>query len=198
MDIRAIGMGGVFALIWSSAFTSARIIVAGAAPIATLALRFLLSGLVGVAIARAWGESWRLTRDQWYATILFGFCQNTLYLGLNFYAMQTVEASLASIIASTLPLLVAFFGWIWFRERLPTFGLLGLGLGFLGVILIMGSRLSGGVDIPGVALCLIGAISLTVATLSLRSWAGTAALGYAGSRVTAVPLIWKGVTAAGG
>ena len=42
-----------FALIWSSAFTSARIIVADASPLASLALRFFLSGIIGVAIARA-------------------------------------------------------------------------------------------------------------------------------------------------
>ena len=95
MDLRAIGMGLLFALIWSSAFTSARIIVADAPPIASLALRFLVSGLIGVAIARAFGQSMKLTRDQWRATFVFGLCQNALYLGLNFYAMQTIEASVA-------------------------------------------------------------------------------------------------------
>ncbi|MFZ8942375.1 MAG: EamA/RhaT family transporter, partial [Gemmobacter sp.] len=33
MDIRAIGMGLAFAFMWSSAFTSARMIVADAAPL---------------------------------------------------------------------------------------------------------------------------------------------------------------------
>ncbi len=47
MDIRAIGMGLAFALMWSSAFTSARIIVADASPLFALALRFLISGLRG-------------------------------------------------------------------------------------------------------------------------------------------------------
>ncbi|HAB38456.1 MAG TPA: EamA family transporter, partial [Rhodobacteraceae bacterium] len=36
MDIRAIIMGLTFALIWSSAFTSARIIVTNASPLAAL------------------------------------------------------------------------------------------------------------------------------------------------------------------
>ena len=59
------------------------------------------SGLIGIALARFLGQTWRLTPGQWRATIVFGLCQNALYLGLNFVAMQTVEASLASIIAST-------------------------------------------------------------------------------------------------
>lgn len=168
MDIRAIGMGLLFAFIWSSAFTSARIIVADASPVASLALRFLISGLIGVAIAKALGQTWNLTRDQWRATFVFGICQNALYLGLNFVAMQWIEASLASIIASSMPLMVAFAGWTLFREKLPTLGLIGMTAGFAGVILIMGSRMGGGVDPLGIVLCIIAAIALTVATMMMR------------------------------
>ena len=118
MDIRAIIMGLTFALIWSSAFTSARIIVTNASPLAALSLRFFISGLIGISIARILGQTWHLTPKQWWATIIFGVCQNAIYLGLNFYAMQTVEASLASVIASSMPLLVAFAGWVFFRDSL--------------------------------------------------------------------------------
>lgn len=168
MDIRAIGMGLAFALMWSSAFTSARMIVADAPPLAALSARFLISGVIGVGIALALGQSWRLNRAQWRATLIFGLCQNALYLGLNFVAMQWVEASVASIIASSMPLMVAFFGWIVFGERVRPLGLAGLLAGALGVALIMGARLSGGVDPLGLALCLVAALALTVATLSVR------------------------------
>lgn len=169
MDIRAIAMGLVFALIWSSAFTSARIIVADASPLASLALRFFVSGLIGVTIALALGQTWRLTRDQWRATIIFGICQNAIYLGLNFYAMQTVEASLASIIASIMPLMVAFAGWIVFRDRLPILGVIGLIMGIAGVVIIMSARMNAGMDLYGVGLCFVASVALTVATLSIRS-----------------------------
>ena len=169
MDIKAFVYGLAFALIWSSAFTSARIIVTHAPPFAASAARFLIAGVIGVLIARALGQSWRLTRDQWRATLIFGLCQNAIYLGLNFYAMQTVEASLASIIASTLPLLVAAAGWALFRDRLPALAVAGLCLGIGGVVLIMGARLNAGVDVVGVGLCAIAAIALTIATLSMRT-----------------------------
>ena len=169
MDIRAILMGLSFALIWSSAFTSARIIVTHAPPLAASSLRFLIAGIIGVAVARALGQSWRLTRDQWRATLIFGLCQNAIYLGLNFVAMQTIEASLASIIASTMPLMVAFAGWVVFRDRLPLLGVVGLVLGIGGVVVIMSARLEAGVDVRGIALCVIAAVALTVATLSMRT-----------------------------
>ncbi|MBT3142148.1 EamA/RhaT family transporter [Phaeobacter gallaeciensis] len=168
MDIRAIIMGLAFALMWSSAFSSARIIVADASPLFSLALRFLISGLLGVAIARLMGQSWRLTRPQLFATVLFGVCQNALYLGLNFYAMQTVEASVAAIIASTMPLLVALASWLFLGEKLKPLGVLGLFAGMLGVAIIMGARISQGIDLFGIALCGLGALALAFATLAVR------------------------------
>ncbi len=168
MDIRAILMGLAFAVMWSSAFTSARIIVAAAPPVSALALRFLISGLIGVLLARALGQSWRLTPMQWRATIVFGLCQNALYLGLNFVAMQTVEASLAAIIASTMPLLVGLASWLFLGERIGRLGTAGLVAGVVGVSIIMGSRLQGGADLYGVMLCVIGVVALTFATLSVR------------------------------
>jgi drug/metabolite transporter (DMT)-like permease len=100
--------------------------------------------------------------------VIFGICQNALYLGLNFVAMQTVEASLAAIIASTLPLMVAVAAWAVFKERLRPLAVAGLLAGFAGAALIMGSRLGGGVDLGGVILCILGAMALTLATLSVR------------------------------
>jgi len=168
MDLRAVFLGLVFALMWSSAFTAARMIVADAPPLTALAVRLLVSGVLGVSIALALGQSWRLTRGQWRATVIFGICQNALYLGLNFVAMQTVQASLAAIIGSTMPLLVAAAGWIVFRDRIRPLGLLGLVAGMGGVALIMGTRLQGQTDPTGILLCIIGAICLTIATLSVR------------------------------
>ena len=168
MDGRAVLLGLAFALMWSSAFTSARIIVAYAPPLYSLSARFLISGLIGVIIALMLGQSWRLSRKQWISVAVFGVCQNALYLGLNFVAMQTVEASLAAIIASTMPLIVACAGWLIFKERLPTLGIVGLISGLIGVALIMGSRIQADVDLFGIILCIIGAVSLAVATLSMR------------------------------
>ena len=168
MDIRAILLGIAFAFMWSSAFTSARIIVADASPLMALSVRYLISGLIGVGIALAMGQSWRLTPGQWRATIIFGILQNAVYLGLNFVAMQTVEASLAAIIASTMPLLVGLAAWLFLGERLRPLGMAGLIAGVVGVALIMGARLGTGVDMFGVALCAVGVLALTAATLLVR------------------------------
>jgi len=167
MDIKAVFMGIAFSVMWSSAFTSARIIVSYAPPLSSLALRFLISGLIGVGIAYLLGQSARLSRKQWFGVVVFGICQNALYLGMNFVAMQTISASIATIIASTLPLLVALAGWLIFSTRVKPMGIAGLVAGFAGVALIMGARIQGGVDLYGLVLCVLGVLSLTVATMAV-------------------------------
>ena len=49
---------------------------------------------------------------------MLGLCQNALYLGLNWVAMQWIEAGLASIIAATMPMIVAVLGFALMGERL--------------------------------------------------------------------------------
>jgi drug/metabolite transporter (DMT)-like permease len=169
MDLLALAMGTAFSLMWSSAFATARIIVQDASPLTVLALRFVISGAIAVGIARALGQDWRLSRPVLVSVLVFGLCQNALYLGLNFIALQWVEGSLASVIASSMPLLVAGLGWAFQGERLRPLGLAGLAAGFLGVALIMGSRITEGAPALGVALCLIGALALAVATRTVRA-----------------------------
>lgn len=187
-------MGIAFSVMWSSAFATARVIVADAPPLWALTVRFAISGLIAVMIARALGQSWRLTRPVALSVLIFGLCQNALYLGLNFVALQWIEASIASIIASSMPLIVAALGWVLGRERVPPLGQFGLALGFAGVALVMGTRVTGGADPMGIALCVVGATALAVATLTVRSvsaggnllmvvglqmWVGSAALAIA-------------------
>ena len=173
MDLRALLMGLSFAVMWASAFTSTRMIVTEAPPLMALALRFALSGAVGVAIAWAMGQTWRtLTRAQWRAVIVLGLCQNALYLGLNWTAMQWIEAGLASIIAATMPLMVAALGWTLMGERLRPLGVAGMVLGVIGVAIIMGARLQGGSDLTGILMCFVAALALAVATLTVRGASG--------------------------
>lgn len=161
-------MGIAFVIMWSSAFSSARIIVQDAPPLTALSFRFLISGLIAIALAKALGQTIRLNRPQWISTIVFGICQNALYLGLFFVAMQWIEAGLAAIIASSMPLIVAFLSWVFLKEKTALLGITGLVAGFIGVAIIMSARLTGGADPFGLFICVIGVLALSIATLVVR------------------------------
>jgi probable blue pigment (indigoidine) exporter len=168
MDLRALVAGLVFVAMWSSAFTSARIIVADAPPFLALAVRFAISGALALAIGRAIGQRLALGRGQWRPILVFGICQNALYLGLIFAAVRTVEASVAVVVASTLPLLVAALDRIVFGARLSPLAVGGLAAGLGGVLVITASRLGAGLDPVGLAYCVGAVLALAVATLTVR------------------------------
>ena len=173
MDWRALALGFGFVAMWSSAFTSARIVVTYAPPFLALSLRFLISGLIALGIGWALGQRIRLSASQWGAVVIFGLCQNALYLGLNFEAMRTVDASVAAVVASLLPLVVAGLGRLFLGERLSPLAVAGLVAGFGGVLVIMLARLGHGANLPGLALCFAGVTALSVATLLVRGASGS-------------------------
>jgi drug/metabolite transporter (DMT)-like permease len=168
MDIRALAAGFLFVAMWSSAFTSARIIVVDAPPFLALSVRFAISGALAIAIGYALGQRLAPAFTQWRPIVVFGICQNALYLGGIFAAVQTVEASVAVVIASLLPLLVAGLGRVFLGERIAPLGVAGLLAGLAGVLVITAARLGAGLDPIGLLYCVGAVLALAIATLSVR------------------------------
>ena len=164
----AVAMGVGFALIWSSAFTSAKFALTEAPPLLFLGARFAAAGVGMVLVAWLMGQRLPRSGRVWRLVAVFGLCQNALYLGLNFIGMTMVPAGLAAIIASALPLVVAALSRVFLAERLPWLGVAGLLAGFGGVVLIMAGRIAEGVAPLGIALCVGGMLALAVATLIVR------------------------------
>tara|TARA_B100000029_G_scaffold387898_1_gene383949 strand:- start:184 stop:1044 length:861 start_codon:yes stop_codon:yes gene_type:complete len=163
-------MGILFSVIWSSAFTSARILMSSAPPFLVLSLRFMISGLLAITIARLLGQNFNLSKQDWAGVLIFGFCQNVLNLGLNFVALQWIDASMAAIIASMLPLVVAAISWIFFIEKPGVIGVLGLVAGMAGVLLIMIDRTGDQTKLLGFLLCSVALLALAGATLLLGNF----------------------------
>ncbi len=167
MKIKYVLLGVIFALIWSSAFPSAKVSVQYAPPFFLLFFRFLFSGLLAIAIAKALGQKISFNKRDWLSIIAFGVFQNSIYLGLIFLAVTKIEANVSVIIASILPLTVALFSWFFFNSRISTLGVIGLLIGFSGVLLVMYQRTQAGSEILGIFLCFIALLSTTIATLIL-------------------------------
>ena len=163
-----LAVGIIFALIWSSAFSVAKILVTYTPPFSVSAVRFVIASLIAGSIALAMGQRFPSGANAWRAIVILGLCQNTIYLGLFFTAMTRIPAGLAAIIASSLPLLVAALAPVVANERLGFLRTGGLLIGFGGVVWIMWARIVGGIDLSGVALSVLGVLALTVATLTVK------------------------------
>ncbi len=150
----------LYVFLWASAFVPSRVLARGAPPLSILSLRFLAAGVLllgGAKLARL-----AIPRDArtWFWMFLVGLGGNALYLGLTYVALRHLSAGMGSIIASTNPLIVALVAPFLLREPLSGRKLLGLVLGFGGVVLAMHARAGAGSARPqDVLLALAGVIS---------------------------------------
>ena len=169
MKSKPLIMGLVFVVLWSSAFTSAKIIVNHAPPLLALGVRFFLTGLFGIILFKLFYRKVSLTKNEWTSLIIFGICQNSIYLGLNFAAMKNIDAFLAVIIASLLPIFVALLSWIAKIDRIGFVGIVGMICGLIGCGIILSEKLLISSNLIGIIFCTIGVIALAVATLLVKN-----------------------------
>ena len=168
MDLKSFLMGLLFVFLWSSAFTSAKILVENSPPLLVLGLRFLLTGSIGVIIYWFFFKKIKIDANSWRFIISFGIFQNTLYLGLNFLAMNEIDAYLAVIIASLLPIFVTIFSYFFRKDKIHLLSIIGIIIGFFGSWIILYPKITIGLNLYGSSLCLIAVISLAVATLLIK------------------------------
>lgn len=162
-----------YILLWSSAFIATKIGVTYSPPLTLLSTRFLVAALLmaGLAWTRrlSWPQGWRA----WGRLSVFGLLNSALYLGGNYEALRYLSAGMGSIIAATNPLLLTLIAPLVLRERLTWWRILGLVLGFGGVLFVMGARLNGNGQLDtagGMALSFIGVICLVAATLFYKRY----------------------------
>jgi drug/metabolite transporter (DMT)-like permease len=158
-------MGISISFMWASAFTAVRILMVNAPPFFVLSSRFFISGILAIAIARWCGQKMEFSRREWYTILSIGLLQNTICTALNFTAMQWVTASIAVIIASMLPFIMAIYGWIFKGENIGLIGRLGLFLGLAGVFLIVYDKTANQINILGIVLCIIAVLGFAGASI---------------------------------
>ena len=153
----------VFVALWAGAYVAVKVCQRDVPPFTLLFLRFAAAGLallpIAVALRSPWPRGGLLLR-----VAGLGLTTNAIYLGMTFQALRFVSAGLGSVIASTNPLLLAAVAPFTIGERPTRQTLLGLALGFGGVVGVMGPRLESGVDSPFGALIICVAVGSMVAS----------------------------------
>ncbi|MEP9379648.1 DMT family transporter [Aquabacter sp. CN5-332] len=163
------GLIALFCILWSSAFAAGKIALWDCPPLLLLTFRFLLAGSILLAGCAAFGRFKRLKRREWAALILAGTLNNALYLGLSFTGLATVSSAFTAVIISANPLLTALVAGPILGERLTPRKMLGLLLGFVGVIIVLRSRLAGGHEaLTGTLFVLAALVALTAGTLTYK------------------------------
>jgi drug/metabolite transporter (DMT)-like permease len=162
----------MFCILWSSAFSVAKLAIADCPPLILLATRFLLAGVLMLAVARLQGVRWTLSRRDVALFAVLGMANQAVYLGLGYVGLRDISSGLSALIVSANPVVTAVLAVLLLGERMTWGKSLGLLLGIGGVAYIVGSRLSAGSDhLQGIQLTIAALLSLVGGTILFKRFA---------------------------
>ena len=157
-------------LAWGSTYLAIRVAVASI-PVTVLAgVRFTIAGGGMLLALRLVGRPTRVRGHDFRALLLVAALLLIGGNGLVVWAEQEVPSGLAALIVATVPLWMAGLAALPpTHERLPTRAVLGLGLGFLGVVVLVGPALDGPRgELRGEAALVLASLSWSCGSLYAR------------------------------
>ncbi|GGV95272.1 multidrug transporter [Streptomyces gelaticus] len=161
---------GALALIWGFSFLLIKVGTEGYAPL-QVTLGRLLSGTAVLAVAMAVRRE-RLPRGArtWGHLAVAAFFLNALPFSLFAHAELTIPSTLAGICNATSPLWGMALSLVALSEDRPTRRrVAGLGLGFLGVLTVLGAWQGfSGLDFGGTAMALLASLSYPIGWIYVR------------------------------
>jgi drug/metabolite transporter (DMT)-like permease len=130
-------------LVWGSTYLAIRVGVLDLPPWLFAGIRFLAAAVLMFAYAWLRGARLPTARRDWFSVAVTGLLMLVGGNGLVTWSEQWVESNQAALIVATSALWLAWLGtWGAQGERLNRLTLLGLGLGFGGVAVLVQSGLS--------------------------------------------------------
>jgi len=138
----------VLGALWGASFLFMRLGAAEFGPVATAGLRVGIAALCLLPVllrAAVWADF----RARWRPILLVGMLNSGLPFLAYSFAVLHIPTGISAILNATVPLTGALVAWLWLKDRPGGSRVLGLGVGFVGVtLLVLGKS---GVDARGVA-----------------------------------------------
>jgi len=186
---------GVLYVVWGSTYLVQRIAVASMPPLQMAALRFVISGALLYAALRATGTP-APTRRAWIAATASAVPLIVTGMGTAAVALTLVPSGLAALVFGSVPLWAALFHRLS-GGRLRRLEMVGLGVGFAGVVLVA-ARGALRAEPTGAALVVLAAASYALGCVATRraplspGVMGTASQMLAGGAILAIGSLVRG------
>ncbi|MBE0613978.1 MAG: DMT family transporter [Burkholderiales bacterium] len=167
-------MPGLFVLLWSTGFVSAKFGLPYAEPLTFLLLRFALVVALMLPLALIMRVTWPDSLTQLGHVAVVGVLMQGGYLSGVFCSIHLgMSAGVSALIVGIQPILTAFASAPLFGERLHVRQWSGLVLGFGGVLLVvLGRTTLTGITPATLALSVMALLSITVGTLYQKRYCG--------------------------
>jgi len=150
-------------LIWGGSFPIVEHGVDSFGPLSFAVLRLVVAIVCLVTWLRLRGETLRIARSHWPRLALAGLGAMGTFQIVFLVGMRHTTSTHSALVLNTSPLWALPISWLVERERPRAAGLLGAALGFIGVVLMVGTpdptgkaTLLGDVLTLGAAICWVG------------------------------------------
>lgn len=178
----------------TSDMTNSKILFAG--------IRFSLSGLIILAIAKATNRDFAIRKknDFWYI-LLFSLLNTTLHYAAFYIGLSNSQGARAAILNSTSTFTVVILACIFFKsDKMTLRKILGCVIGFIGILTLnIGGKESGSFTFMGDGMIILNALSSAFAGLLTRGlskrvdvFVGTGYSLALGGALLLIPGLWAG------
>jgi drug/metabolite transporter (DMT)-like permease len=162
----------VLVLAWSSSFSVVKVGLDYAPPVLFAGLRTLLSGVIMSVVALVWGGNPNLGRD-WRVFAYLGAFNVVLFIGAQTFAVLLLPSGTAAVLIYLQPILVGVLAWTVLGEPLTTTKVVGLLLGFAGIVAVSSGGLidaAGEVTLLGVVSGVASALFWALGTVGFKRY----------------------------
>ena len=147
----------ILAAIWGASFLFMRIAVPEFGAVALIEARVLIAGLV--LLPFWWVRESVISRDavkkHWPQIFVVGLLNSSIPFVLFAYSTLYITGGVAAVLNGTAPIWGAVVAWLWLKQRMELNGVVGLCVGFIGVVVLVSGELA--VPTQGKALAIAAA-----------------------------------------
>jgi len=123
--------------VWGMAFVFTKYLIPYMAPLSIVFLRTLIGVFIMLLLLKKRGISLRVPPNVIPSFLFFGFMGVYMHQWVQAYALYTSKASTATWIIATAPVFIAILSRFMLKERLRFMKILGIGISFLGVLIVV-------------------------------------------------------------
>lgn len=107
-------------------------------------------------------------REHWLKYCISAFFNTILFFGLQTIGLSYLPGGLFSVLVYFQPVLLGLFAWIWLGEHMSLFKIMGMIIGFIGILVVSVDGLTIHVSIIGVVLGLLMALSWALGVVYVK------------------------------
>ncbi|CAN5748261.1 DMT family transporter [soil metagenome] len=174
---------------WGSAFSVVKVGLEYAPPLLFAGLRTLVGGLAMTLVALVWGGDPHLKRD-WAVYLLLAAFNVVFFIGFQTSAILYLPSGTAAVLVYLQPILVGLLAWVMLGEPLSAAKVIGLVLGFTGIVAVSTGSLTGDISPIGVLFGACSAFFWAMGTVLFKRYEGRISTMWA----VAMPFVIGGVT----